>query len=68
MEPEGDSPYRKSIYDSLAFGCIPVLFSRAMQLVAPFMWSDAWKADSHVFSNWTLDTNLHYLHFDAPSS
>ncbi|XP_008797230.2 LOW QUALITY PROTEIN: xyloglucan-specific galacturonosyltransferase 1-like [Phoenix dactylifera] len=28
LQPPGDSPTRKSVFDSLASGCIPVLFSR----------------------------------------
>ena len=38
MEPGGDSPYRKSIYDSLHLGCIPVVFSEYMNRVAPWHW------------------------------
>ena len=34
LEPEGDSPFRKSLSDSIGFGCIPVLFSNLTELVA----------------------------------
>lgn len=34
FEPGGDSPYRKSMYDSIALGCIPVLLS-PYQLLVP---------------------------------
>ena len=38
LEPEGDSPYRKSLYDSIVSGCIPVLFSKDTDLSSPFHW------------------------------
>ena len=42
LEPVGDSPWRKSLADSIAFGCIPVLFSKDSDDVAPWFWGD-WK-------------------------
>ena len=38
LEPGGDSPYRKSLWDSLAVGCIPVVFSKYSELTAPWHW------------------------------
>lgn len=36
FEPGGDSPYRKSLYDSISLGCVPVLLSPYQLLVAPW--------------------------------
>jgi hypothetical protein len=47
LEPAGDSPWRKSISDSITFGCIPVLFSDLTDDVAPWFWQD-WKAQGRV--------------------
>lgn len=47
LEPGGDSPWRKSLSDSIAFGCIPVLFSNDTDNVAPWFWGD-WKAAGRV--------------------
>ena len=47
LEPEGDSPFRKSIYDSLTAGCIPVLFSLNTDAVSPWHWG-SFRADSRV--------------------
>ena len=38
LEPEGDSPDRKSVYDSLLLGCIPVVFSRRTLALSPLHW------------------------------
>ncbi|KAH8048209.1 hypothetical protein JL722_12613 [Aureococcus anophagefferens] len=38
LEPLGDSPYRKSIWDSLSLGCIPVVFSLYSEITAPWHW------------------------------
>ena len=38
LEPEGDSPYRKSVYDSIVNGCIPVLFSIDTDISSPYHW------------------------------
>ena len=47
LEPAGDSPYRKSIADSISFGCIPVLFSDLTDDYAPWLWGD-WKTRARV--------------------
>lgn len=47
LEPAGDSPWRKSISDSITFGCIPVLFSELSDNVTPWFWND-WKARGRV--------------------
>lgn len=47
LEPAGDSPWRKSLSDSITFGCIPVLFSELTDNVAPWHWGD-WKARARV--------------------
>lgn len=47
LEPAGDSPWRKSISDSITFGCIPVLFSELTDNVTPWFWND-WKARGRV--------------------
>lgn len=43
LEPGGDSPFRKSISDSLAMGCVPVVFSNITAEVAPWHWG-GWRA------------------------
>eukprot|EP00746_Dinoflagellata_sp_MGD_P153906 gnl/MRDRNA2_/MRDRNA2_84519_c0_seq1.p1 gnl/MRDRNA2_/MRDRNA2_84519_c0~~gnl/MRDRNA2_/MRDRNA2_84519_c0_seq1.p1 ORF type:complete len:459 (+),score=91.64 gnl/MRDRNA2_/MRDRNA2_84519_c0_seq1:103-1479(+) len=48
LEPPGDSPYRKSISESILAGCIPVMFSRQTDIMAPWHWGP-WKDDSRVF-------------------
>eukprot|EP00873_Tetraselmis_striata_P011989 jgi/Tetstr1/432253/TSEL_002288.t1 len=50
LEPGGDSPYRKSLSDDIAMGCIPVVFSPYLQLVDPWHW-DHFRNDSHVYIN-----------------
>ena len=47
LEPGGDSPFRKSLSDSIAFGCIPVLFSNLTDAVAPWFWG-AWRHEARV--------------------
>ena len=47
LEPGGDSPFRKSLSDSIAFGCIPVLFSNLTDAVAPWFWG-SWKDRARV--------------------
>lgn len=47
LEPAGDTPGRKSLADSIAFGCIPVLFSELTDDVAPWHWLD-WKDRARV--------------------
>jgi hypothetical protein len=47
LEPGGDSPWRKSISDSIAMGCIPVTFSEATSGVAPWHWR-SWRSLGQV--------------------
>lgn len=47
LEPAGDTPTRKSIADSITFGCIPVLFSELTDNVAPWFWLD-WKDRARI--------------------
>jgi hypothetical protein len=47
LEPAGDTPGRKSLSDSITFGCIPVLFSHLTDDVAPWFWLD-WKDRGRV--------------------
>lgn len=42
LEPGGDNPWRKSIGDSISFGCIPVFFSNLTDDWADWAWSN-WK-------------------------
>ncbi|KAJ1458474.1 exostosin family-domain-containing protein [Pelagophyceae sp. CCMP2097] len=48
LEPLGDSPYRKSIWDSLSLGCIPVVFSLYSEVTAPWHWG-SWRNLSRVY-------------------
>lgn len=48
LEPPGDSPYRKSISESLLAGCIPVIFSKQTDSMAPWHWGP-WREQSRVF-------------------
>eukprot|EP00192_Tetraselmis_astigmatica_P013568 CAMPEP_0117685002 /NCGR_PEP_ID=MMETSP0804-20121206/21480_1 /TAXON_ID=1074897 /ORGANISM="Tetraselmis astigmatica, Strain CCMP880" /LENGTH=326 /DNA_ID=CAMNT_0005496191 /DNA_START=824 /DNA_END=1805 /DNA_ORIENTATION=+ len=50
LEPGGDSPYRKSLSDSLLLGCIPVVFSPYLQLVDEWHWGP-FRQSSHVYIN-----------------
>lgn len=47
LEPGGDSPWRKSLSDTVAFSCIPVLFSKLTDSVAPWFWG-SWRKDARV--------------------
>jgi hypothetical protein len=47
LEPAGDSPWRKSLADSISFGCIPVFFSELTDETSPFSWG-AWKPQARV--------------------
>jgi hypothetical protein len=47
LEPAGDSPWRRSLSDSLSFGCIPVFFSPLTDETSPFSWGD-WKVQARV--------------------
>eukprot|EP00193_Tetraselmis_chui_P007814 CAMPEP_0177767924 /NCGR_PEP_ID=MMETSP0491_2-20121128/9422_1 /TAXON_ID=63592 /ORGANISM="Tetraselmis chuii, Strain PLY429" /LENGTH=492 /DNA_ID=CAMNT_0019284647 /DNA_START=91 /DNA_END=1566 /DNA_ORIENTATION=- len=48
LEPGGDSPFRKSLSDDIALGCIPVVFSYYLELVNPWHWNH-FRNDSHVY-------------------
>jgi hypothetical protein len=48
LEPEGDSPWRKSIYDSITSGCIPVFFSGNTDALSPLHWPPAVRASSRL--------------------
>jgi Exostosin family len=60
LEPGGDSPWRKSLSDSITFGCIPVLFSEDSDDVSPWHWGH-WKKqgrvliDREAFANGEID-------------
>jgi hypothetical protein len=47
LEPGGDSPWRKSLSDSITFGCIPVLFSEDSDEVSPWHWGH-WKKQGRI--------------------
>ena len=36
LQPAGDSPTRKSFYDAILFGCIPVIFNNKLKVRYPF--------------------------------
>jgi hypothetical protein len=38
LEPDGDSPWRKSYFDSINNGCIPVFFSATVDATCPWHW------------------------------
>merc|ERR1712137_767848 len=46
-------PDRKSMYDSLLLGCIPVLFSKRSFALSPLHWDASWKANSSVLINYS---------------
>jgi hypothetical protein len=48
LEPEGDSPWRKSIYDSLTSGCIPIFFSTNTDALSSWHWPPAMRADMRL--------------------
>eukprot|EP00440_Ansanella_granifera_P053631 gb/GFBE01058142.1/.p1 GENE.gb/GFBE01058142.1/~~gb/GFBE01058142.1/.p1 ORF type:complete len:1389 (+),score=207.12 gb/GFBE01058142.1/:1-4167(+) len=48
LEPGGYTPYRRSLTDSVTFGCIPVIFSRYMQEANPWHWG-TWENQSAVY-------------------
>mmetsp|Transcript_39524 Transcript_39524/g.55076 ORF Transcript_39524/g.55076 Transcript_39524/m.55076 type:complete len:190 (+) Transcript_39524:142-711(+) len=48
LEPVGDNPWRKSIIDSITYGCIPVLFSHITDGMAPYHWQ-GWRNRTRVF-------------------
>lgn len=47
LEPAGDTPFRRSIADSMAMGCIPVLFNDVSDLTSELVWG-GWKDASRV--------------------
>jgi len=47
LEPAGDTPFRRSIADSIALGCIPVFFNNVSDLTAALLWDD-WRNHSRV--------------------
>ena len=56
LEPGGDSPFRRSITDSVAFGCIPVFFSGAQDEAYSWLWG-GWRRAASVSVNRTLFLN-----------
>lgn len=56
LQPPGDSPTRKSFYDSLLSGCIPVLFPYPNH-------PSAWAFQNHFnFSKFTVTIPYNYMH------
>jgi hypothetical protein len=47
LEPAGDTPYRKSLADSMAMGCIPILFHPMTDNANQWVW-DGWRQASRV--------------------
>lgn len=47
LEPAGDTPYRKSLADSIAFGCIPILFHPMTDNANGWLW-DGWREAGRV--------------------
>merc|ERR550532_1793877 len=47
LEPAGDSPSRRSIADSISFGCIPVFFSGATDYFYELNWI-GWRELSRI--------------------
>ena len=47
FEPVGDSPWRRSLADSISMGCIPVIFSPRTDETSPWHWGD-WKQQARV--------------------
>ena len=50
LEPAGDSPFRRSITDSIALGCIPVFFSSMQEDTYNWLWED-WRRIATVRVN-----------------
>ena len=69
LEPAGDSPFRRSTTDSIAFGCIPVFFSAPQEDAYNWLWS-GWRRAASVRVNRTLyldgKIDLHRLLNSAP--
>lgn len=47
LEPAGDTPFRRSITDSVLMGCIPVFFNRATERTSDLIWGD-WLGEAHI--------------------
>ena len=47
LEPAGDSPFRKSLADSISLGCIPVLFHPMTDHANEWLWDD-WKEAGRI--------------------
>eukprot|EP00963_Diacronema_lutheri_P000024 scaffold1_cov375-Pavlova_lutheri.AAC.24 len=58
LEPGGDTPVRKSMYDSISLGCIPVIFSPYVQLQSPWHWGHFYQQAS-VYINGTAFLENH---------
>ena len=56
LEPAGDSPFRRSITDSLALGCIPVFFSQPQEDAYSWLW-EGWRRAASVVVNRTAFLN-----------
>lgn len=69
LEPAGDSPFRRSTTDSIAFGCIPVFFSGPQEEAYNWLWS-GWRQAASVRVNRTLylagKIDLHRLLHSIP--
>jgi hypothetical protein len=50
LEPAGDSPFRRSMTDSISMGCIPVFFGRAQEASYPLLWAE-WRSAASVGVN-----------------
>lgn len=60
LEPEGDTPFRKSLFDSFLSGCIPVFFSPATDNMAPAHMGE-WRVGARI----VLDPSDFGLDFDS---
>ena len=70
LEPSGDSPFRRSITDDVAFGCIPVFFCAAQREAYSMVWGH-WKHSASVLVNRTAflrgEIDLHRLLSSVPA-
>lgn len=48
LEPPGYGFERKSIVDSISFGCIPVIFTPHSASMWPFQWHEKWRKDTLI--------------------
>ena len=53
LEPQGDSPFRKSLADSIGMGCIPILFHPMTDNANALLW-EGWKQASRVLIPYCL--------------